>query len=52
VPRQKLPGSANNIGSQSPSMLITLSDFPDGFDVEGSWIGGAAGRTKLCFGIL
>ena len=32
VPQQKLPGSANNIGSQSPPLLVTLSDFPDGFD--------------------
>ena len=32
VLRHTLPGSANNIGSQSASMLITLSDFPDGFD--------------------
>lgn len=32
VLQQKLPGSANNIGSQSPPLLVTLSDFPDGFD--------------------
>ena len=53
VPQQKLPGSANNIGSQSPPLLVTLSDFPDGFDdkqvldvcisVPGS--GGAAHRV-------
>ncbi len=53
VPRQNLPGSANNIGSQSPSMLITLTDFPESFDdkqvldvcisVPGS--GGAAHRV-------